>query len=304
MTRVVIGANGQLGADLLEVLQQQDPGCRTIGLTHDEIEISDAEAVTRALSQAQPDWVINTAAFHNVVRCEEQPDRAFAVNARGAWHLARTCAELGAGLVHVSTDYVFDGEQDQPYGEEDLPGPLNVYGVTKLAGEHLIRATLPRHLIVRSCGLYGVHPCRAKLGESFVDTMLRLARERGEVRVVDDQRVTPTCTLDLARQIAALLPTSLRGVVHATSGGECSWYDFAREIFSICGIDVRMARSRAADFGGPVKRPASSVLANRRLAEAGLDRMRPWQEALRDYLGRRGLGRDAERIPPGPERAS
>ena len=183
MTHVIIGANGQLGSDLLEVLQREPPPGGIVGLTHDEIEIADAQSVARALSNVRPHWVINTAAFHNVPRCEEEPDRAFAVNARGAWHLARTCAELGAGLLHVSTDYVFDGNRNQPYVEQDLPGPLNVYGVTKLAGEHLIRATLPRHLIVRTCGLYGVHPCRAKAGESFVDTILRLARERGESEV-------------------------------------------------------------------------------------------------------------------------
>jgi len=263
---------------------------RVVPLTHADIEVEDYESVREALGKHRPDCVINTAAFHDVIACEAQPERAFAVNAVGAWNVARVCAELGATLVHLSTDYVFDGGKGRPYVEDDLPRPSNVYGVSKLAGEHLIRYTLAQHFVVRTSGLYGAHPCRAKKGENFVGFMLRLARERGEVRVVTDEVLTPTYTLDLARQVALLAQTEYHGLYHATSGGECSWYEFARAIFDLTGTPVSLQPTTAGEFPRPVKRPAYSVLENRALQELGLDRMRPWREALEAYLKEREAG--------------
>jgi len=280
MKVAIIGANGQLGSDLVKALASEE----VIPLTHDDIEVADQASVHRVLTRHQPQVVINTAAFHNVVACEEQPERAFAVNAIGAWNVARACGPLGASLVHISTDYVFDGQKGNPYTEDDLPRPLNVYGVSKLAGEHLIRYSLKQHFIIRTSGLYGTHPCRAKGGENFVELMLRLARERDEVRVVNDEVLTPTYTWDLARQIALLIHTQHYGLYHVTSGGQCSWYEFARAIFELTGTRVNLQPTTAEEFPRPVKRPAYSVLENRALRELGLDRMRPWQEALAAYL--------------------
>ena len=287
MKVVIIGANGQLGSDLVEVLASEE----VIPLTHDDIEVADLASGQAVLTAHRPQVVINTAAFHNVGACEEAPERAFAVNATGAWNVARACVPLGASLVHISTDYVFDGQKGSPYVEDDLPRPLNIYGVSKLAGEHLIRYTLQQHFIIRTSGLYGTHPCRAKGGDNFVGLMLRLAQERDEVRVVDDEVLTPTYTLDLAHQIALLIHTdglgpksAHYGLYHATSGGQCSWYEFARAIFELTGTTVNLQPTTAEEFPRPVKRPAYSVLENKALQGLGLDRMRPWQEALAAYL--------------------
>ena len=290
MRIVIIGANGQLGSDLVQVLGNSpsragDP--EIVPLTHTDIEIADFDSVREALGANHPDCVINTAAFHNVSQCEEQPARAFAVNAIGAGNVARTCADLGSALVHISTDYVFDGKKRSPYVEDDLPLPLNVYGVSKLAGEHLIRHTLEQHFVVRTSGLYGIHPCRAKKGENFVELMLRLARDRDEVRVVTDEVLTPTYTLDLAQQIAALIQTEHYGLYHATSGGSCSWYEFARAVFDLTAASANLQPTTSGEFPRPVKRPSYSVLENQALQDLGLDQMRPWHEALQAYLQER-----------------
>lgn len=290
MRVVIIGANGQLGSDLVRVLSNSEfviRNCEVVPLAHADMEVADFESVKEVLSRDQPDYVINTAAFHNVPACEKQPEWPFSVNAIGAWNVARVCAGLGAALVHISTDYVFDGEKKSPYVEDDLPRPLNVYGVSKLSGEHLIRYTLERHFIIRTSGLYGMYPCRAKGGENFVELMLRLAREREELRVVNDEVLTPTYTLDLARQIALLMQTRHYGLYHASSGGQCSWHEFARAVFDLTGTAVNLQPTTADEFPRPVRRPAYSVLENRALKELGLDRMRPWQDALGAYLEER-----------------
>jgi dTDP-4-dehydrorhamnose reductase len=284
MKIALIGSDGQLGRDLQEELAGED----LAPLTQAEIEVKDHESVRQALEPVRPDVVVNTAAFHNVPLCETDPDEALAVNGLGTLHLARLCASLGAALLHVSTDYVFDGEKGSPYTEEDIPAPLNVYGVTKLAGEHFVRAYCGRHWVVRTSGLYGVHPCLAKGGRNFVQTMLKLADERDEIAVVDDERLTPTWTRELAHQIGVLIRSECCGVIHATAAGDCTWYEFAEEIFRLAGREVRVRRTTAAEFGASVQRPSYSVLDNARLRAAGLDRMRPWQEQLRSYLEKIG----------------
>ena len=259
---------------------------RVHGLAHEDMDIGDEVAVGRVLGALRPDVVVNTAAFHNVPRCETEPERAYALNALAPRRLARTCTELGARLVHVSTDYVFDGAKRAPYVETDRAMPLNVYGVSKLAGEHEVLGCAGDHQVVRSSGLYGIRPCRAK-GGNFIDTMYRVAAQQPEVRVVDDEILTPTFTADLAAQIRVLALEGEPGLYHATNQGSCSWYEFARAIFDLGRLATPLTATSVKEHAAPVRRPFYSVLENAALAAAGLDRMRPWRDALADYMGRR-----------------
>jgi dTDP-4-dehydrorhamnose reductase len=261
-------------------------GHEVAGLTHDDVEIRDPESIRAVFARLRPEIVVNTAAAHNVPRCETDEADAYAANAIAPRSLARACAEVGGRLVHVSTDYVFDGAKQAPYVETDRPNPLNVYGTSKLAGEYAVLNADGGHQVVRSSGLYGLRPCRAK-GGNFIDTMFKLAREREEVRVVDDEILTPTFTADLAQQIRALALEGPPGLYHATNQGQCSWYQFARLIFELGGLTTRLVPTTVREFSSPVRRPFYSVLDNAALAAAGLDRMRPWRDALTDYMGRR-----------------
>lgn len=285
MRVALIGANGQLGSDLVKVLQ---PAHDLTPLTHADIEVTDPESVQAMMQGHRPDIVLNTAAFHKVDVCEEEVGRTFAVNVYGVRNLALACLAHGATLVHMSTDYVFGGDRarDRPYVETDPPAPTNVYGVSKLAGEYLVRYMLDRYFIFRVAGLYGVAGSSGK-GGNFVELMLRLAREGRDIRVVDDQRTTPTYTVDLARQIAAVIETDRYGLYHATSQGNCTWYEFACEIFRQSGLSPNLSRARTGDFGEKATRPPYSVLENRALKEVGMDMMRPWQESLAAYLEER-----------------
>lgn len=285
MKVLLIGANGQLGSDLVKVV---DPIHDLVPLTHADIEVTDPESVVAAMKTHQPQIVLNMAAFHKVDVCEDEVIESFAVNAYGVRNLALACQTHGAALLHMSTDYVFGGDVERrtPYIETDKPAPINVYGVSKLAGEHLLRYLLDRYFIFRVTGLYGVAGSSGK-GGNFVELMLRLAREGKDIRVVDDQRMTPTYTVDLAKQIAALIETEHYGLYHATSHGDCTWYEFAAEIFRQSGLNPNLSRAKTGDFGEKATRPAYSVLDNQALREIGMDRMRPWQEALGAYLEER-----------------
>jgi len=285
MKIAVIGANGQLGSDLVAAFSES--GDAVSGLTHSDIEISDLRSVSRALEGVQPQVIVNTAAMHHVENCEREPEKAFAANALGPRNLAIVARDLGAVLMHVSTDYVFDGSKGSPYIEEDNPLPLNAYGITKLAGEHFVRATMAKHFVIRTSGLYGASPCRAKGGLNFIELMLKLARERGEVRVVDSEVVSPTSTAELAQQIVQLSRSECYGLYHATAEGSCSWYEFAREIFAITDTPVRLNIAGANEFPAKVARPKYSVLENRALKTHGLNAFKPWQDALHRYLGNR-----------------
>jgi dTDP-4-dehydrorhamnose reductase len=285
MKVAVVGSNGQLGSDLMSAFSGNgDVPC---ALTHSDIEICNLDSVLRALGGIQPQVIINTAAMHHVENCEREPAKAFEVNALGPRNLAMVARDLSAVLIHVSTDYVFDGSKASPYTEADNPQPLSAYGVTKLAGEHFVRATIPRHFIVRTSGLYGKSPCRAKGGLNFIDLMLKLAKERGEVRVVDSEIVSPTSTAELAQQMVQLSRSDCYGLYHATAEGSCSWYEFAREIFTIADVSVRLKVAAPGEFPAKVARPTYSVLENRALKSRGLNVFRPWRDALHEYLGNR-----------------
>jgi dTDP-4-dehydrorhamnose reductase len=283
MRTAVIGASGQLGSDIMRVW----PAGETIGLAHAEIEVTDREQVLAVLRSHGPELVVSTAAFHNVDVCESEPERAFRVNAVGAMHLADACRELGAALMFISTDYVFAGDLGRAYTEADAPTPINVYGASKAAGEQLIRARLDRHCIVRTSGLYGEAGSGGK-GGNFVQRMLELGRSGKDLRVVDDQVLSPTCTYDLAQQLLALALTGRYGTYHATNSGACSWYEFTAKIFALTGTDASLRPTTTAEFGAKARRPAYSVLCNAALSEAGLPRLREWPEALADYLRRKG----------------
>lgn len=280
MTKIaIIGAHGQLGSDLLRLW-----GDRAAGLTHADIEITDPASIAAALDAVAPQYVVNTAAYNAVDRAEQEPQTAFAVNAMGPLHLARWCDVRGITLLHVSTDYVFgaDNRRATPWTEEDRPGPVSVYGCSKLAGEHLVTQACSRHFVVRTCGLYGTAIDESK--GNFVRTMLRLAGERDELRVVNDQHCTPSFTADVAQAIDALLATDEYGLYHITNSGQTTWYDLACTIFELAGCDVRVHPIPTAEFAAPAARPAWSVLDCRKLAATADVTLRPWKEALADYL--------------------
>ncbi len=286
MTRVVlIGATGQLGTDLCSAFGGTT--FELVALRHADMDVCDDVKVRDALASLKPNVVINTAAFHKVELCEQQPAQAFAVNCLAVLNLGRTCQAIGARLVHFSTDYVFGGSrQTTPYTEESPPNPLNVYGVSKVAGEHCLRNACEKHLLLRVSGLFGIAGASGK-GGNFVETMLRLGREQGTVTVVTDQVFSPTYTVDLARKVVELVEAEAQGVFHVTNSGCCSWNDFAKEIFALARMEVEVKPTTSATFGANVVRPGYSVLANQRLRAQGFSDMRPWQDALADYLAAR-----------------
>lgn len=286
MKVAVTGANGQLGTDLCAVLGDFE----LIPLTDKDIEISDMSSVKQAFGKHKPDIIINTAAYVRVDDCEDEHEKAFSVNALGARNIAVVAQELGAKLVHLSTDYVFGGEvqpRTTPYTEFDTPVPLSVYGRSKLAGESLARHFCLRHFIVRTSGLFGVAGSMGK-GGNFIETMLKLARERGELRVVNDQVFSPTYTTDLARKITQLITTQYYGIFHITNKGACSWYEFTTEILRLAGIKTPVVPITSDEYPQKARRPRYSVLDNYQIRLLGLDDMRPWPEALKDYLREKG----------------
>lgn len=284
---LLIGGTGQLAHDLRREWDVRRPDDRLVCLTHDDLEVGDREAVERALVRYGPSLVINTAAYHRVDEAEQQPERAFLVNAVGPRNLATACRAVDAALVHFSTDYVFSGRSTRPYVEDDCPDALNVYGASKSAGEMLVRHGWRRHFIIRTSGLYGVAGSSGK-GGNFVETMLRLASSGQPIRVVRDQVLTPTHTVSLAAQVVALVATDAYGTYHASCRGECSWYEFAAEIFRQMDIAPRLEPQTTAESGARARRPRYSVLENRALRDLGIDGMPPWDEALSAYLAARG----------------
>jgi len=284
----LVGANGQLATDIAKVFPKEKIS-DLILLAHKDIEINDTASVQSALSKVNPDLVFNTAAYNRVDDAEREPETAFAINAVGPKNLAQYCKEKDIPFAHVSTDYVFgaDIHRFAPYTEDDAPGPINAYGISKLAGELFTQYITQKHFIIRSSGLFGVAGSSGK-GGNFIELMLKIAREKGQVRVVADQIATPTYTLDLAKQILAIIETGTYGLYHATAQGSCSWYEFAKEIFRLTNTKVDLVSVSSSEFPTPAKRGAYSVLENKKSKELGIDVMRPWQEGLKDYLKEKG----------------
>lgn len=269
---LVVGANGMLGRDLMTVL----PGDAR-GVDVDEVDITSYDSVHRVVLTLKPRVIVNAAAYTDVDGCETEKERAMQVNAEGVANLAFAAKDVGALLVQVSTDYVFDGGKGSPYLEDDLPHPLSVYGEPKYAGE-LNAQLAPEHLIVRTQWLYGIH------GKNFVETMLRLGAEKKEVSVVNDQIGTPTWTVDLSRAILALIEKGCRGIFHGVNAGSCSWNEFARAIFAEAGMAVEVKPISTAQLGRPAPRPLFSVLDTAKMTqETGLE-LQEWREALNHYL--------------------
>jgi dTDP-4-dehydrorhamnose reductase len=269
---LVVGAKGMLGRDLMDIL-----GNEARGVDLEDIDIRELSSVQKVLLTLKPRLVINAAAYTDVDGCESNQELAMEVNGEGVAHLAMICREIGATLVQISTDYVFDGGKGSPYQEDDPTGPLSVYGESKLAGEMNARFC-PEHLIVRTQWLYGLH------GKNFVETMLRLATEKKELAVVDDQIGSPTWTVDLGLAIKALIDKGCRGTYHAANGGFCSWNEFARTIFAEAGMEMTVNPMATADLGRPAPRPLYSTLDCGKLARDAGFQPQPWQEALKHYL--------------------
>lgn len=285
MKVAVLGATGQLGEDITAAFSSARH--EVVPLSHQQVEVASLESVKQVLQDIRPEAVINTAAFHNVEKCEADPALTFAVNGIGARNVAQVSDSLGAKVFYISTDYVFDGRKNAPYLEQDATMPLNVYGNTKVSGEYFTRCSNPRHFVVRVSALYGRNPCRAKSGLNFIETMLKLAKEREELRVVGDEFVTPTPTAQVAQQLVALSETSDYGIYHATAEGSCSWYEFAQTIFEMTGTRVRLERALPGEFPAKVPRPKYSVLENAALKGKSLNVFTHWKEGLENYLQKR-----------------
>jgi dTDP-4-dehydrorhamnose reductase len=275
---LITGAHGQLGQALLQEGGRQ--GWEVVATDSHNLDITDPQMVWGELSRQRPEVVINAAAATRVDDLEADPDGALRVNSLGPRNLAVACRRLGLKLIHLSTDYVFNGAKPEPYVEWDATGPLSVYGYSKLLGEELVRQQCPDHFIVRTAWLYGVP------GPNFVTAILARGRSlapRGELRVVRDQRGTPTSTLALAPQLLALAATEAFGTYHATCQGNTTWYDFACLILEEAGIEVRVIPCTTTEFPRPAPRPANSVLDNRLLQVSGLDLMPSWQVAFKQF---------------------
>lgn len=265
-------------------------GEEAVELAHQDLDVTDETGVVSTIQSARPDWVLNTAAFHRVDECEVGPTLTFAVNILGALNVARAVAAVGSGLVFFSTDYLFGGqgrERGHPCEEGDNPHPLNVYGASKGAGEQLVMQANSRHLVVRSAWLYGTATSRK--GWKFPELMINKARTEGSVRVVTDQVLSPTFTVDLARKMKELMEQDLVGLFHVTNTGECSWFEFAQEVFDIAGMKAKMEPISTGQMQQRARRPSYSALASARLEAAGVAPLRPWKEALSNYLQTKGM---------------
>jgi dTDP-4-dehydrorhamnose reductase len=249
-----------------------------------ELDITDTAALDEVFADAQPDVVFNCAAFHNVDACETSPDSAWAANVSAVRELARRSPRL----VHISTNYVFDGRREAPYAEHDLPAPRSMYALTKLAGEYAALAYCDAPLVVRTAGLYGLHGSASK-GGNFVQRMLARAGEQDALTVVADQRLQPTFTGDLASSLVEAVETRAEGVLHLTAGGDCSWHEFTVAILEEAGLDTPVRPSETTIPAGGVDRPLNGVLARTRADELGLSPLRPWREALAEYMARSRL---------------
>jgi dTDP-4-dehydrorhamnose reductase len=279
------GGGGQLASDLETLLGGE---CAFEARSHAELDITDTDALKRAFAEVRPDLVFNCAAFHNVEVCEREEQQSFAVNATAVKRIGELCEEHGARLVHLSTNYVFDGSADAPYGEADAPSPQSIYALSKLAGEYAALAYAPGALVVRTGGLYGRFGSASK-GGNFVTRMIDRARQQGELAVVADQRLSPTATADLAAAVIAAVNGSASGLLHLTASGSCSWHEFTEAIVELAGVDVEVRPTATERQPGGARRPLNGVLARPRAEELGLAPLPHWREQLESYMEEAGL---------------
>ena len=272
---MLAGAGGQLGLELASILPERDH--EVVALDRRGLDVADPEAVEGAVDEHEPEMVINAAAYTNVDGCEDETGLAYAVNALGPRNLAQACERKGCALLHVSTNYVFDGENGRPYEPFDSPNPISAYGRTKFAGEEYVMRLMNRWYVVRSAGVYG-------RGHNFVRTMLRVASERDSLEVKDDEFISPTYARDLAEGIVRVVEGGRYGLYHLTNAGTCSWYEFTREIFRLTGVETEVVPIPGSEYPLPAARPANGVLSS-----LGGPELRHWKEALEDYLNREAL---------------
>ncbi|MGC2423595.1 MAG: dTDP-4-dehydrorhamnose reductase [Nitrospirota bacterium] len=281
MKIIVTGAAGMLGSDLARRLSV---GHEAIGVTRREFDIMDELNILKTVGEIQPDWVIHCAAYTNVDGCEKEPDKAFNVNAEGARNVAKACWGAKAKMLYVSTDYVYDGKKTEPYVETDPVGPLNVYGQSKLKGEQEVLKVLPDALIVRTSWLFG------KNGPNFVEAILAQIGKKDELSVVSDQVGNPTYTVDLADALTRLVEVDASGIFHAANNGHCSWFEYAKEILRLHGVEgITVKPVTTAELGRPALRPAYSVISKKKYEDVTGHRPRYWEEALKDYLKHRDV---------------
>ena len=275
MKILITGSNGMLGHDLIEVLKDNHELILTTSKT---LDITNKDQVFEVICDAEPDVVINSAAYTDVDGCEENQDLAYSVNGEGVKNLALACKEVDCALVQISTDYIFNGKNDRPWVEDDEIGPISVYGKSKLKGEEAILETLDKYFIVRTAWLYGIN------GKNFPKTMLELAKNHSEITVVYDEVGTPTYTPDLAYGISELIETDYYGIYHLTNSGNCSWCEFARYIFEVADKDVKVVPVTASEFARPAPRPSYSVLENKKWVDKGFKPLRSYKEAIKEYV--------------------
>ena len=276
MRVLLLGSNGQLGSDIVRTWD--DPDVLVARATRLHADVTAPDGLRSMMERNRPDLVINTTAFHNLPVCEQDPETCFKVNVIGGWNVASIAKSLGVPVVQFSTDYVFDGEKGAPYLEDDARRAVNVYGAAKIATEGVVRIANPEHLIVRVSGLYGLAGSAGK-GGNFVETMLRLANEGNQIKVVSDQVTAPTNTAEIAEALLPLIKEGARGTVHLAAGEGCSWYEFAAAIFEERGLKPDLVPVTTAEFGGNIRRPQYSVLGSNRHAP-----LRHWREGLVRYL--------------------
>ena len=275
MSILIVGAQGMLGSELMETLNHTR---QVIGVDIAECDITDQKETRNTLLRTKPSWVINAAAYTQVDQCETNSEQAYKVNAEAVSNLALVCKEINTKLLHVSTDYVFDGKTKNPYREEDPVNPLSVYGNSKCRGEATVQDLLDDFIIVRTGGLYG------KRGVNFVNTIVKMAQERDELRVVNDQWMSPTCTVDLSRAIGTLVQMSSQGIFHIVNSGFCTWYEFACKIVAITDSPCRVVPISSDELDRPAPRPTFAVLNCSKYSKVTGMKLRPWEEALTDYL--------------------
>ncbi|SDI06194.1 dTDP-4-dehydrorhamnose reductase [Desulfosporosinus hippei] len=284
MRRVLVtGAKGQLGTDMVLCLQRHSELYRVFGYGRADLDITNGSQLAKIFEQVKPDIVIHTAAYTQVDQAETDRDRAYAVNALGTRNLVIEAEKYGAKFVYLSTDYVFDGQKETPYCEYDRTNPQTVYGQSKWAGEEFVLSLSNKYFIVRTSWVYG------KYGVNFVKTMLRLGKEGKLLKVVDDQFGSPTYTVDLAGFLQQLIETERYGIYHASNSGSCSWYEFAKKIFEISGMEVDLNPCKTADFPRPAPRPEYSVLDHTGIRLNGFQDLRPWQEGLESFLSEKNF---------------